>query len=181
VMYDSLLYYKEIVKLDEGRYASKGIPSGYLLATIHRAENTDNTAKLAKILEALAGIGEKIVLPIHPRTRKTMAGNFTLPSNVIIINPVGYLEMLWLTMNSVKVLTDSGGLQKEAYLLGKPCITLRTETEWVETVHDGWNVITGSDPGRIIEAAQASIPTSPRREAFGNGKASEIITALLIS
>jgi UDP-GlcNAc3NAcA epimerase len=181
VMYDSLLYYREVVRKDESRYAAKGIDPGFLLATIHRAENTDHVENLVHILEAFASIGGRIILPIHPRTRKSISGKFIIPSNVSVIDPVGYLEMLWLTMNSVKVLTDSGGLQKEAYLLGKPCVTIRTETEWTETVHDGWNVITGTDPAKILEAANAPYPSAPRRDAFGNGKASEIITDLLTS
>jgi UDP-GlcNAc3NAcA epimerase len=181
VMYDSLLYYREMVKRDESKYALKGIKPGFLLATIHRVENTDQAENLVRILDAFAAIGSRIILPIHPRTRKTIADKFAIPSNVSVIDPVGYLEMLWLTMNSVKVLTDSGGLQKEAYLLGKPCVTIRTETEWTETLHDGWNIVTGNDPAKILNAANAPGPSAPRKDAFGNGKASEIITGLLTS
>jgi UDP-N-acetylglucosamine 2-epimerase len=100
---------------------------------------------------------------------------------VTVIDPVGYLQMLWLTLNARKVITDSGGLQKEAYFLGIPCITIRTETEWVETLHDGWNTVTGTDPANILKAVTASGPSSPRHKAFGDGNASEIITRILTS
>jgi UDP-GlcNAc3NAcA epimerase len=179
VMYDSVLFYRDQVLKGDGLYSVRDIPQEYFLATIHRAENTDNIKNLTGILDAFSSIRGKIVLPIHPRTRKILTSNFTLPSNLIIIDPVGYLEMLWLTMHAVKVLTDSGGLQKEAYFLAKPCITLRTETEWVETVHDGWNIITGTDPRRIVAAAEATLPAALRRDEFGNGKAALIISELL--
>jgi len=179
VMYDSVLFYRDQVLKGGDKYATAGIPGEYFLATVHRAENTDVRDNLAGILEAFGAIRGKIVLPIHPRTRKILAGNFTVPSNLVIIDPVGYLEMLWLTLHSVKVLTDSGGLQKEAYFLGKPCITLRTETEWVETVHDGWNTVTATDPARIVPAAEAPLPATPRKDEFGDGKAARIISELL--
>jgi UDP-GlcNAc3NAcA epimerase len=179
VMYDSILFYREKVLKGGDNYAISGIPEQYFLATVHRAENTDVRENLAGILDAFTAIRGKIVLPIHPRTRKILTNNFRIPSNLIIIDPVGYLGMLWLTMNSVKVLTDSGGLQKEAYFLGKPCITLRTETEWVETVHDGWNTITATDPARIIAAAEAPLPAAPRKDEFGDGKAARIISEFL--
>ncbi|MEI7983708.1 MAG: UDP-N-acetylglucosamine 2-epimerase, partial [Bacteroidota bacterium] len=98
-----------------------------------------------------------------------------------IIDPVGYLQMLKLTIEAEKILTDSGGLQKEAYFLGKPCITLRTETEWVETLHDNWNIITGSDPDRIVNAVKAPLPSTPTKSVFGNGHAAEIILEKLLS
>jgi UDP-GlcNAc3NAcA epimerase len=157
------------------------LPEQFLLATIHRAENTDETGNLSRILSAFSACGKPIVWPMHPRTRKSLAGNFSLPSNVILCDPVGYLQMLWLTMHSEKVLTDSGGLQKEAYFLGKPCITIRTETEWVETLHDSWNTITGTDPGQIVKAVSAPLPSARRLDAFGDGHAAEKITRLLIS
>ena len=103
------------------------------------------------------------------------------PENVIVIAPVGYLEMLKLTLDSVKVLTDSGGLQKEAYFLGKQCITIRTETEWIETLHDGWNTITGTDPDKIRKAIDSQLPTAPQKSAFGNGSAAGKIVEYLES
>ena len=120
------------------------------------------------------------MLPIHPRTRKILQSLVDLPDNIHIIDPVGYLQMLKLTLDATRVLTDSGGLQKEAYFLEKPCITLRTETEWVETLHDHWNIITGSDPEMIWKAVNSELPSAPIRPAFGNGKAAELILQKLL-
>jgi UDP-GlcNAc3NAcA epimerase len=102
------------------------------------------------------------------------------PGNVHIIDPVGYLEMMKLTMDSTKVLTDSGGLQKEAYFLHRPCITLRTETEWVETLHDRWNIIAGSDPGTIESAVEEPLPATLPQPLFGTGNSAEIILQKLL-
>jgi UDP-GlcNAc3NAcA epimerase len=180
VMYDSVLYYRSRILDDPERYRTPGLPGNYLLATIHRAENTDNPANLADILLAFSRIGREIVLPVHPRTRKFLAAMPGLPGNVILIDPVGYLQMMKLTMDAGKVLTDSGGLQKEAYFLEKQCITLRTETEWVETLHNGWNTVTGTDPGRIERAAGSPPPDAPARPSFGDGKSAEKIMEKLL-
>jgi UDP-N-acetylglucosamine 2-epimerase len=104
----------------------------------------------------------------------------TMPANVNIIDPVGYLQMMKLTMDATRVLTDSGGLQKEAYFLQTPCITLRTETEWVETLHDHWNIITGSDPDLIIKAAVSDLPTARQQRGFGDGNSARIILEKLL-
>jgi UDP-GlcNAc3NAcA epimerase len=180
VMYDSVLFYSEWISRDPLKYKTTGIPSSYLLATIHRAENTDNPENLKNIFKAFSNLAHDIVLPIHPRTRKILASMITLPKNVHIIDPVGYLQMLKLTMDATKVLTDSGGLQKEAYFLRKPCITMRTETEWIETLHDHWNIITGSDPELIVKAVANPFPAAPLQSGFGNGKAAEIILEKLL-
>ena len=180
VMYDSVLYYQEWIKRDPAKYKTAGIPGKYLLATIHRAENTDNIQNLKNIFLAFSRLNHEIVLPIHPRTRKILQTSMVLPENVHIIDPVGYLQMMKLTMDATKVLTDSGGLQKEAYFLNKQCITLRTETEWVETLHDQWNIITGSDPGTIEKAVESDLPEAPRRSGFGTGNSAEIIIGKLL-
>ena len=180
VMYDSVLYYREWILRDPAKFQTPGIPQKYLLATIHRAENTDKPENLSNIFLAFSRLKQEIVMPIHPRTRKILSSSITLPGNVHIIDPVGYLQMMKLTMDATKVLTDSGGLQKEAYFLRKQCITLRTETEWVETLHDDWNVITGSDPGLIEKAAISELPTAPQNAAFGNGKSAGIILEKLL-
>jgi UDP-GlcNAc3NAcA epimerase len=180
VMYDSVLYYKEWIELDPEKYKTAGIPEKYLLATIHRAENTDNPENLRNIFRAFSRLGQEIVLPIHPRTRKILRSAVTLPENVHIIDPVGYLQMMKLTMDATKVLTDSGGLQKEAYFLQKQCVTMRTETEWIETLHDDWNIITGSAPELIEKAAGSPHPTAPLQQGFGNGKSAEIILEKLL-
>jgi UDP-GlcNAc3NAcA epimerase len=180
VMYDSVLYYQGKILTAPHLYTTSGLPEEYLLATIHRAENTDHPENLKNIFKAFSRLLLPVVLPLHPRTRSLLAANFRIPGNVIIIDPVGYLQMMKLTMDSSKVLTDSGGLQKEAYFLGKQCITLRTETEWVETLHDGWNTIAASDPEKITEAAMGPLPLSPRKTEFGDGNAASIITEILL-
>lgn len=177
VMYDSVLYYRQIVEQDPAVFSMKDLPEEFLLATIHRAENTDHPLQMKNILKAFGELAHPILLPIHPRTKK-MISEFSLPGNLHLIEPVGYLMMLSLILKAKKVLTDSGGLQKEAYFLGTPCITLRTETEWVETVHDGWNTVTATDPEKIIRAAQLPYPKHPQSQAFGNGNAAEIIVDL---
>ena len=175
VMYDSVLYYKDKVLHATEKYQTRGIPENYFLLTVHRAENTDNIQNLENIFSALSEINFPVVLPIHPRTAKMISGNVIVSPNIIIIEPVSYLHMLKLTMDAVKVVTDSGGLQKEAYFLGKPCITVRNETEWIETLHDGWNILTGTTPGKIKQAIQTPIPTAEKGNKFGNGKAAELI------
>lgn len=181
VMYDSVLFYKYSVLNDPAKFRTPGIPQKYLLATIHRAENTDDPENLKKIFTAFSRLPFEIILPLHPRTRNMLDETTKIPPQVHIIEPVGYLQMLKLTIDAYKVLTDSGGLQKEAYFLGKPCITLRTETEWVETLHDHWNIVTGSNPDLIIEAVHAPIPSTPRQSGFGDGNAADIILEKLLS
>jgi UDP-GlcNAc3NAcA epimerase len=175
VMFDSVLHYKKIIESNPGQFTINDIPDSYLLATIHRAENTDNIENLRSIFLALSKVGLPVILPLHPRTRKYIINAIAIPSNIIIIEPRGYLEMLKLTMGSLKVITDSGGLQKEAYFLQKQCITIRSETEWIETLHDQWNIVSGTNPDKIVEAIMASMPTAQTRPDFGNGSAAEFI------
>lgn len=156
-------------------------PKGYCLATVHRASNTDDPEKARAITEAFCEIGD-LVFPCHPRAEKYLRqyGLWDdLDKKARIIKPVGYLDMLMLEKNARKILTDSGGVQKEAYLLGVPCVTLRDETEWVETVQDGWNVLVGADKDKIISEALNFKPEKGRQDVFGNGDAS-IRTAKLI-
>jgi len=127
-------------------------PGSFAVATVHRAENTDDPARLRGIFEGLGRLELPVVLPLHPRTAARLQG-VDLPANVEVREPIGYLAMLNLVRNAHCVLTDSGGLQKEAVWLGVPCITLREETEWVETLERGWNRLAGSDPDRIVAAA----------------------------
>jgi len=180
VMYDSVLFYRDMVVNGGEKYKTTGLPSSYLLATIHRAENTDNPENLKNIFHAFSRIGKIIVFPVHPRTASLLKTEVSIPANVIILDPVGYLEMLFLTMHAEKVLTDSGGLQKEAYFLGRQCITLRTETEWVETLHDNWNIVTGPDPEKILDAVNSSVPQTLQRQDFGTGKSAELIAETLL-
>ena len=179
VMLDSILFYRKKIENNPEQYKTAGIPEKYLLATIHRAENTDNMENLENIFRAFSNLTQEILLPVHPRTRKILENLKSIPDNVHIIDPVGYLEMIKLILDSTKILTDSGGLQKEAYFLGKQCITLRTETEWIETLHDNWNTVTATDPEMIVRAANAPLPDSPQKNEFGTGKAAEIIVQKL--
>jgi UDP-GlcNAc3NAcA epimerase len=142
----------------------------YLLATVHRSENTDDLAKLSEILDAFHSLDEPVVFPVHPRARKVIEGA-RRPSNsrVRLIDPVGYLDMVALSEAARMILTDSGGLQKEAYWLGVPCLTLRDETEWVETVEAGWNTLVGADKEGIVEAIRSFSTGGPRPALYGDG------------
>jgi UDP-N-acetylglucosamine 2-epimerase len=153
-------------------------PGGYCLATMHRAENTDVGGRLLGVLEALGRIELPVIFPVHPRTRAAMdrlgAG---LPANVVEAPPLAWFETLDLAAHAARVLTDSGGLSREAYFLGTPCVTLRETTEWSETLAGGWNRLAGADPARILDAAGAGPPDPGARdlEAFGGGRAGERI------
>ncbi len=156
--------------------------AGLALGTIHRAENTDDHDRLRAILDGLAALPLHVVLPLHPRTRARMqAAGIVAPDRVIVCDPVGYMEMLWLEMHCQIVLTDSGGVQKEAYFHGKPCVTLREETEWTELVDAGVNRLAGADAQRILSAFHAlqSADMGMHRNLYGNGNAGERIAALL--
>jgi UDP-N-acetylglucosamine 2-epimerase len=132
-------------------------PKAYLLVTIHRAENTDNHERLRAILAGLAAISENIIFPVHPRTEAALRDiDWTVPPHVHVISPASYVDMCALESSARMILTDSGGVQKEAYWLGVPCITLRDETEWVETVEAGWNRLVGADTGRLLRAVAQS-------------------------
>ena len=144
----------------------------YLLATVHRSENTNDVAQLSRIFEALDSLEEPIVFPVHPRTRKMIGEmGFRPRPHLHLIDPVGYLDMVALVGSARSVLTDSGGLQKEAYWLGVPCVTLRNETEWVETVETGWNVLAGSDRDKILRAVNSWNPPDSRPALYGDGAA----------
>lgn len=158
----------------------------YCLATVHRAENTDDPARLRGILGAFARMDGPVVFPVHPRTRKHLIdlGGHDPKSkiqNLKFIEPVGYLDMVRLEQSARLILTDSGGIQKEAYWLGVPCLTLRDETEWVETVAAGWNVLVGADAGRIVELARSFAPPAARPPLYGDGQAAARCVGLLES
>lgn len=128
-------------------------PGTFVLATIHRAENTDDPVWLAAILQGLANCGSSVILPLHPRTRARInEQGLEITGQLHVVEPVGYLEMVWLEANCRCVATDSGGVQKEAYFFGKPCVTMRDETEWVELVEAGTNTLVGVDSGAIARA-----------------------------
>lgn len=158
-------------------------PQGYLLATVHRAENTDDKPKLLNILSAFAALNEPLIFPAHPRTSKIlMETGYQPPENVKLIGPVGYFDIIALEKSARLLLTDSGGMQKEAYWLKVPCITLRDETEWIEIVELGWNILTGADRDRIIEAVRAFKTPAEHPPLYGDGKAAaDCLKALLES
>jgi len=195
VMYDSILYYSKIAEnkspilhdLNLVNPQSAIRNPQYYLATLHRAENTDDPKKLKSIFRALNEIGEKtpVILPLHPRTKKMMKVYhlFSKFKNIKFIEPVSYLDMLKLEKNAKAILTDSGGIQKEAYWLRVPCFTLREETEWVETINGGWNVLTGTEVKRILREVgrlekRRKYPKG--RKIYGNGKASQKIVKILM-
>lgn len=181
VMYDAVLMFKEKSKIKEKLLEKIGVNKNeYILATIHRAENTNNIERLKNIIEALNESSTTIVLPLHPRTKKFIEEyGLNFAEDIKVIEPVGYLEMLMLEGNSQKIVTDSGGVQKEAYFMSKPCITMRDETEWVETVDVGWNVVVGTDKAKILESIKNFNPKNEQPYIFGDGKASEKIVELI--
>jgi UDP-GlcNAc3NAcA epimerase len=149
-------------------------PAQYLVATVHRSENTDDKTQFTRILETFNSLDEPVVFPVHPRARKIIDEiDFRPGTNLHLIEPVGYLEMVALVGSARLVLTDSGGLQKEAYWLGVPCLTMRNETEWVETVQTGWNVLVGPDPERIVRTVSSFVPPRARPLLYGDGTAAE--------
>jgi len=172
VMYDSILFYSKISN-EKHRIPEMDGTDNYYLATVHRPENTDNPERLQSIFSAFSKLDYPVILPVHPRTKKLLEG-IQFNDNVKIINPIGYLEMIYLLKNSHKVLTDSGGLQKEAYFMEKACITLRDQTEWVETLDHNWNFIVAADKEKILEKIHIN-NLGPRSNAFGYGHAAEKI------
>jgi UDP-N-acetylglucosamine 2-epimerase len=194
VMYDSILYYSEIAERKSTILKDLGFDTShesrvtsYYLATLHRAENTDDSERLKFILRALNEIGKKtpVVLPLHPRTKKMMRVYhlFSEFKSIKFIEPVSYLDMIKLEKNAKAILTDSGGVQKEAYWLRVPCFTLREETEWVETIKSRWNVLVGTGMKRIVKEVSQ---TEGRRRylkgngIFGDGKASQKIVQIFV-
>jgi UDP-N-acetylglucosamine 2-epimerase len=182
IMYDALLLHAPVAAERSTLLRELSLkPGGYALATVHRAANTDDPGRLAAIVGALGQLDQPVVLPLHPRTRGAMAdAEIEAAASVRIIDPVGYLDMLALQQGARVILTDSGGIQKEAYFLRVPCVTLRDETEWPETLAgDAWNVLAGADPARILAAAQRSRPLGTPPAVFGDGHAGEALVAAL--
>jgi len=179
VMHDAAIYYSK-----KERKPDIDIPDHFILATIHRAENTDDSKRLGAILEALDEIAKEIpvILPLHPRTAKIIQNSKFKIQHLTIINPVGYLEMVFMLNRCQLVMTDSGGLQKEAFFFKKPCITLRDETEWVELIEQGFNTLAGANKNKILESYHlVSFDLDFNIDLYGNGKASENIISTLLS
>ncbi|MGE3261150.1 MAG: non-hydrolyzing UDP-N-acetylglucosamine 2-epimerase [Bacteriovoracia bacterium] len=180
-MLDAVLQFRQIAaKKSRAMHTLSLQPKEFYLATIHRPYNTDDPKALKAALEALSALGKAVVFPLHPRTRPKIAG-IKIGSNVKLCDPLGYLDMLLLQENARIVLTDSGGVQKEAFFLKTPCVTLRTETEWVETVETGWNIVVGTDPSGVVKAVKAFENNTPQPPAnfFGSGDAADRIVKIL--
>ena len=183
VMYDSLLYYGKIAEQKSRILKNLKLKQKeYILLTLHRPYNVDNIQKLQNIFSALKQTKRFIVLPVHPRTCKMIEStNTIIPENISIIEPLGYLDFIFLQKHSEKIITDSGGIQKEAYLNGIPCITIRPETEWIETVKAGWNVLVGDKKDQLIENCLHFKPSHNRPRYFGDGDSSKKIISILES
>jgi UDP-GlcNAc3NAcA epimerase len=184
-MYDAVLQFTRLGNQRASILRDLGLDrGGYLLATVHRQENTDVQNRLEGILEGLLLSKLPVIFPVHPRTSASLAEMGLLEklagSNLRLIEPLGYLDMLVLEQNACKILTDSGGMQKEAFFFSVPCVTMRAETEWIETVQSGWNILVGADAAKISAALNASHPggNSPP-QIFGDGHAAEKIVSHL--
>lgn len=184
VMYDAALIFSAKAERDSRILESLGVaPKQYILATVHRQENTDHPARLSSILQAFAKACQPVLLPLHPRTRQRIAKQgLEVPANVRIIDPVGYLDMVMLEKNASLIATDSGGVQKEAYFHQVPCVTLRDETEWTELVELGWNRLASPGAESFLSVFTV-IPPAGRLDAqpYGNGNAAEQIVDVIAS
>jgi len=147
----------------------------YNLLTLHRNYNVDDPAILEHLLNGLGELEEKVIFPVHPRTRKMLPGSYCLPGNIEMVEPQGYLDFIVLENYAKRILTDSGGIQKEAYILRKPCITLRTETEWVETIEEGWNLLINPTDNGIASKINNFSPPVKQNEVFGNNVTEKMI------
>jgi UDP-N-acetylglucosamine 2-epimerase len=156
-------------------------PGAYTLVTVHRASNTDDRDRLSRIVDALNAMRtETVVFPVHPRTCAALGAlSVRWAAHVKQVEPVGYLDMLMLEKHARFIATDSGGVQREAYFLGVPCVTLRDATEWTETIQAGWNTLAGADPRRILTAWSDFTPPADHPSIFGDGHAGERIAGLL--
>ena len=183
VMQDVLTLAKERAEANAGEFlGGMGLKEQkYIVATVHRSENTDDPARLGGIINALNALEEPVIFPAHPRTVKVINNGhgFKLAPHVRVVEPLGYFEMVSLSRSARMILTDSGGLQKEAYWLGVPCITLRDETEWVETVNSGWNTLTGANTDKIVQTVRLSARPAVRASLYGEGCVSKRCVDLL--
>lgn len=187
VMYDCTLFYAKKAQAIEQKTLKRFSirPKSYYLTTVHRAENTDDSLRLTEIVEALneiATVDCPVILPLHPRTVVCVEKyGLKFADNVKVIEPVSYLEMVVLENNAQVILTDSGGVQKEAYFLGVPCVTLRDETEWVETVESGWNTLAGTAKHSIIDGVGRTdkLRAVSPQSMYGNGDAAERVVEVI--
>lgn len=184
VMLDTARHYAAHSSTEEV-LASFGVePGGYFLATVHRAANSDDEARLASIVRAFGRVGKPVIWPVHPRTAANLArfgleGSVEAEGDVRAVSPIPYGQTIALLREAAGLLTDSGGMQKEAYFFGVPCVTMRDETEWVETVELGWNTLAGADTDRIVEAASDLHHPAERPDVYGDGHAAEAAVAAI--
>lgn len=187
IMYELAMEMAAVAEKRSKVLAEHGLePGRYILATIHREANTDSAARLTSIVRGLCGIKGTVVLPLHPRTRKmlkkfSLDGKLERARNIRILDPVGYLDMISLEKSAKRVITDSGGVQKEAYFFKVPCITLRPGTEWTETLENGWNRLVDVDFRRIISEADARPPRGRYVNHYGDGKTADKIVKIMKS
>ncbi|MCZ2490066.1 non-hydrolyzing UDP-N-acetylglucosamine 2-epimerase [Aquirufa antheringensis] len=180
IMLDATLYFKNFAQKPLWFDSIFSTPSNFILCTIHRAENTDNPVALNSIFRALSKCVVPIILPLHPRTKsKLLEFDIYVAPNIHLVAPVGYFDMLWLENNSSFIITDSGGLQKEAYFHNKYCITLRKETEWNELVDSNFNILVGFDEDKILNALHSVIPKVDTKMLYGDGNACSKILNIL--
>jgi UDP-N-acetylglucosamine 2-epimerase (non-hydrolysing) len=182
VMYDAIQWARERAAGVSTVLADLGVREGeYVLATVHRAGNTDDPHRLEAILTTLSDLPTEVVLPAHPRTVKRIEefGLEDATTGIGLTEPAGYLDFVRLLDGAERVATDSGGVQKEAFFLDTPCVTLREETEWIETVEAGWNTLVGADPGAIRRELVGEIDRPPKPSLYGDGNAAEAIVAAL--
>lgn len=190
VMCDAVLFYSK--KIDEKPkedyfrglevlFGGRDVPEKWYLATVHRAENTDTIEKVRTILSAFEKLDAPVILPAHPRTRAMIeqVGREDHLKNTMCVQPVGYLEMLYFTKHAEKVITDSGGLQKEAYILDTPCVTLREQTEWVETLNGNHNILAHIDRDDIVHKVLDIEPSGKKISYYGSGDAADNICRVL--
>jgi UDP-N-acetylglucosamine 2-epimerase len=183
VMLDALIHTRPIARTKSRILDQLGIePKGFCLVTIHRAMNTDNPQRLQQIISALNLVSDVVILPLHPRTQKTLSAlNIQLKDHVRIVEPVGYFDMLTLEENARLIATDSGGVQREAYYMSIPCLTLRDETEWGATIETGWNKLVGADQKLILENWNSFVPPVEHPAIYGTGTAGQRIAEILKS
>lgn len=183
VMYDAIRWARNRVETNDEPLNRLGVKDGdYVLATVHRQRNTDDAVRLETIMTALIESSREVVLPAHPRTvaRLQEYGLYDkVAASLTVIEPVGYIEFVRLLLGAERVVTDSGGVQKEAFFLDIPCVTLREETEWVETVDCGWNVLVGADGSAINRALTQDFQLTEKPQPFGDGHAATSIIEIL--
>lgn len=183
VMIEVLLQVQD--RLKEDTLSELGVERGrYVLCTIHRQENADDRSRMERMIDAILRSGATFVIPLHPRTRKNLSswgllGSLERAENVILTEPKNFLAFTALEKNAERIVTDSGGVQKEAYFFGVPCITVRDETEWVETLEGGWNVLVDADEMSILSALSSPVPSLPRKVRYGDNEVSSRIAKML--